>query len=77
MQKDATFLHNKETDKFYGCFFQNLTYIDIAMMNLMMTLEDLNKGFKKNYPTLNALCDRVQARPNIKKWLDTRPKTQF
>jgi len=42
-----------------------------------MSLEQIRKGFMDNYPALKALCERVKERPNIKKWLETRPQTAF
>ena len=56
---------------------QKLTYVDLAMMNSLMNLEAMKKGFSKEYPALKDLCERVQKRPNIAKWLESRPKTDF
>ena len=47
------------------------------MMNYTMMLENMKPGFMNEYPKLKALNERVQNRPNIKKWLETRPVTQF
>lgn len=56
---------------------QKISYIDIAMMNALTILDGMKSGFSDDYPALKALSERVKERPNIKKWLETRPVTDF
>ena len=43
-------------------------------------LDNLNKHLGINigdYPELQKLYDNVASQPNIKNWLETRPKTEY
>ncbi|CAK8674280.1 unnamed protein product [Clavelina lepadiformis] len=52
---------------------KKLTYVDLAFWNFCDVLSDFDKTFLTNFPTLDALCKRVAARPNIKKYVENRP----
>ncbi|XP_065898852.1 glutathione S-transferase 1-like [Dysidea avara] len=52
-----------------------LSWLDIHAFNL---INDISKRFCVNladYPELKKLVDEVGSLPNIKKWIETRPKT--
>ena len=56
----------------------DLTWADIAVA---VTLDGLGNFFsnewKESSPDMVAFIDRVFSQPNIKKWIDTRPKTEM
>merc|ERR1712018_555814 len=52
----------------------NLTWADT---HVFMYLGDLPKEAYANYPKLVSLYERVGAVPNIKAWVDSRPKTDL
>jgi len=54
-----------------------VTYADLLFMQLSQVFVQFDPSAMEKYPTLSALAKRVEERPNIKKWLETRPKTQF
>ncbi|XP_065898854.1 glutathione S-transferase 1-like [Dysidea avara] len=52
-----------------------LSWVDIHAFNL---IDGISKKFGVNladYPELKKLVDEVGSQPNIKKWIETRPKT--
>lgn len=61
-------------------FFLNLqlTWADLAYYGYFSFLvEKFGEDFIKDLPLLKALIERVEALPNIKKWVETRPKTEI
>jgi len=44
------------------------------ILDIIITFFGVNLS---DYPELQKLHDDVAAQPNIKKWLETRPKTDF
>jgi len=53
------------------------TYADIAVFRSFNFFSVGNPECMKAYPQLQALCDRVAARPLIAEYLKKRPKTDF
>jgi len=61
-----------------GYFVGNgVTYADIAFYVTFSNVLEANPSALEHFPLLAALHKRVGARPNIKHWVDTRPKTPF
>ncbi|CAK8674281.1 hematopoietic prostaglandin D synthase-like [Clavelina lepadiformis] len=56
---------------------KKLTYVDLGFWNFCDIVSVFDKTFLTKFPTLDALCKRVAARPNIKKYLENRPPTPF
>ena len=63
----------------YACYFffeQKLSWVDIQGYYMLDTAAS-NFGVNlADYPKLQKLHDDVADQPNIKKWLETRPKTE-
>jgi len=56
-------------------FLQTLSWVDI---HAFCICDNMTRYFSiklEEYPVLLKLCDYVATRPNIKKWLETRPDT--
>ena len=51
--------------------------MDIQAYYLADTIANMFGVNLADYPELLKLHDEVAAQPNIKKWLETRPKTEF
>ena len=56
----------------------DVTVADIYIMHIMMALSARAWGeeWKGKAPTLAKLVEKIQNLPNIKKWIETRPKTE-
>ncbi|CAK8674278.1 unnamed protein product [Clavelina lepadiformis] len=54
---------------------KRLTLADLAIFHFSDVARVIDANFITKYPTLDALCKRVAARPSIKKYLENRPKT--
>jgi len=54
---------------------QCITYADIGFMHYAHSLDLIDKAVMTKFPTLAALAKKIEERPKIKKWLETRPKT--
>jgi len=57
---------------FIGSEKLSWTYWVYVLLDNISTFLGINLA---DYPELQKLCDNVAAQPNIKKWLETRPKT--
>ncbi|KAJ3663468.1 hypothetical protein Zmor_007727 [Zophobas morio] len=55
-----------------------LTWADLYFVSMSQAL-DIVAGFNilKDYPKLAALKEKILEIPNIKKWVETRPKSEF
>jgi len=56
---------------------KQVSYADLALFSSVQAFRALNASAFSNAPRLNALVERIQARPNIAAWLKRRPVTQF
>ncbi len=55
-----------------------LTWADLAYYGYFAFLvEKFGEDFLKDAPLLKALIAMVEALPNIKKWVESRPKTEI
>ena len=54
---------------------QTLSWVDIQGYVLLDNLKNLFGINLSDYPELQKLYDEVAGQPNIKKWIETRPKT--
>lgn len=56
-----------------------LSLFDIQLYNLIHFFDDQEsvQNILKDCPKLKAIHDKVEQTPEIKKWLDERPKTMF
>jgi len=55
----------------------HLTWADIVAFNSMSNISAAFPGCLDHFPSLKAHRERIGSRPNIKKWVDTRPQTAF
>ena len=54
-----------------------LTYADIVVAYMMDMLSNwISNDWKKSVPDLASFMERVFELPKIKKWIETRPKTE-
>jgi len=53
------------------------TYADIEAHYVLGWMKSVDEAAFKAFPELNALIDRVAARPNIAAWIKARPVTSF
>jgi len=44
-------------------------------MHIAQALDSIDPAVMEKYPTLKGIAKRIEDRPKIKKWLETRPKT--
>lgn len=66
------------TSNWRPSFDQQLTWADIAYYGYFSFLiEKFGEEYLKDTPLLKALVERVGALPNIKKWVESRPKTDI
>ena len=56
---------------------EQFTYADIGVYLVISFLQNNFAGAVDNFPHLKDHVARVAARPNIAKWLEVRPKTQW
>lgn len=55
-----------------------MTWADLAYYGYFSFLiEKFGEDFLKEAPLLKALVERIEALPNIKKWVESRPKTDI
>lgn len=54
-----------------------LTYADLVFASVLEAFEgSVGDSWKKMAPELGQLSDKINNLPNIKKWRETRPKTE-
>ncbi|VDK45520.1 unnamed protein product [Anisakis simplex] len=56
---------------------KQLSVADLNMLCMIGLFGSLFPTTANNYPQLIAFKDRMMSQPNIKKWIETRPKTDF
>ena len=61
----------------YSLLQDKPTYADLAIFQALDLVSSFDKDIKTKYPTMNALAERVAARPNVKAYLDKRPQLPF
>lgn len=55
-----------------------VTWADLAYYGfLSFLIEKFGEDYLKDAPNVKALIDRVGELPNIKQWVETRPKTEI
>merc|ERR1712107_36304 len=52
----------------------SLTWADLALFAFVDMLNDVQPGTTSSLPLIDNLMHRIQDMPNIKKWIQTRPK---
>uniref|UniRef100_A0A914V701 glutathione transferase n=1 Tax=Plectus sambesii TaxID=2011161 RepID=A0A914V701_9BILA len=73
LERYQKFLVDNGSGYFVGT---DLTYADLSLFNTLHFMNTkLLPGHLKNYSRLNEFVDKIAALPNIKAWLETRPKT--
>jgi len=55
----------------------SLTWADIGLAHALWGLQTRQPGILDAYPLLKSYMERITSRPNIKAWIDKRPKTDF
>uniref|UniRef100_UPI00358F922A hematopoietic prostaglandin D synthase-like n=1 Tax=Myxine glutinosa TaxID=7769 RepID=UPI00358F922A len=55
----------------------SVTWADLCLQNFVLWLKELRPEALKTSPKLQAVCNRVEALPNIAAWLKNRPQTMF
>lgn len=57
---------------------KDVTYVDIAISNTLSAFSARgSKDWEKQAPEFKKYTDAIMALPNIKKWIETRPKTDY
>lgn len=57
---------------------KNLTWADIYLAHILQNVELIyGVKFLDEFPALKSLSETVFSTPQIKKWVETRPKTKF
>ncbi|VDK59888.1 unnamed protein product [Anisakis simplex] len=67
-------LQQNDTGFFVG---EQLSVADLNMLCMIGLFSSLFPKMANNYPQLIAFKDRMMNQPNIKKWIETRPKTDL
>ena len=62
-----------------GQFFagNKFSWAELHFYQLVDRITDFNAKVLQNYPKLRDNVERTKNLPNIKKWLQTRPKTEM
>ncbi|VDN23050.1 unnamed protein product [Cylicostephanus goldi] len=55
----------------------SVTWVDLLVAEHSSTMLHFDAKFVEGYPEVKAHMEKIQAIPNIKKWIETRPKTDF
>ena len=58
-------------------FTKKVTWADLALVNSFEWLALMAPDALKDFPGVSKLADNVNNLPNIKKWIEERPKTAF
>lgn len=73
LERYQKFLVDNGTGYFVGT---DLTYADLSLFHILSFMNTkLLPGHLKNYPRLDEFVTKIAALPNIKAWLEKRPKT--
>jgi len=56
---------------------QKLSWVDIQGYTLFDAITTMYAINLMDYPEIQKLVDAVGSQPNIKKWIETRPKTDL
>ncbi|EYB95910.1 hypothetical protein Y032_0155g3086 [Ancylostoma ceylanicum] len=56
---------------------QELTYADLILAEHIHTMRSVFPEYTKGFPEIEAHYEKVTSVPALKKWMETRPKTNF